>query len=98
MLTRLSLPRPAVASGERTPAELVPEGVIEAMAREADHREWGLAAADGHTVAGLEGNLDLAVNDQNGCRPLASRDHLVSLVGAVHQRALGQRVGAEGGN
>src|SRR5271157_1911770 len=59
---RLSLPRPAVAGGERTPAELVAEGAVEAVARESDHREWSLAAANGHTVAGLEGNLDLAVN------------------------------------
>ena len=90
------LPRPAVAGGERTPAELVAEGPVEAVARKSDHRERGLAAADGHTVAGLEGNLDLAVNDQNGRRPFASRDHFVSFMGTVHQRALGQRVAQRG--
>ena len=66
------------------------------MTREADHREWSLAAADGHTIAGLEGNLDLAVNDQDGRAPLAPWDHLERLVGTVHQRALGQRVAQRG--
>src|SRR4051812_34175482 len=89
-----SLPRPAVAGGEGAPAELVAEGAVEGVAGETDHGEGGLAAADGDAVAGLEGDLNLAVDHQDRRGPLASRDHLEGLVGAVDQRALGQRVGA----
>ena len=66
------------------------------MARKPDHREWGLAAADRNAVAGLKRNLDLAVNHQNGRYTFDPRDYFISLVGTIHQRALGQRVAQSG--
>ena len=93
---RASRPRSAVAGGEGAPAELVAKGAVEAVARQADHGERSLAAADGHPVAGLERNLNLAVDDQDSRRAFPSGKHLIGLVGAVHQRALGQRVAQSG--
>ena len=76
---RASVPWAPVAGGEGTPAELVAEGAVEAVAGEADHGEGRLAAADGHPVAGLERDLNLAVDDQNRGLPFASRNHLDGL-------------------
>src|SRR5689334_20121531 len=85
----------AITRGRNPPAELVAEGPVEAMAGEADHEERLLPPADHDPVTAVDRYLDLTVNDEHGGDPLADGDHLVDFVGAVHQRALGQCVGAE---
>ena len=88
----------AVGARQGTPAELGAEGPVEAVAREPDHGEGRPAAADRHAVAAAQRHLDLAVDHQHRGDPLAQRGRLVDLVGAVDQRALGERVRADRGD
>src|SRR5262249_55619105 len=66
-----------------TPAELVAQRAVEAVARQADHRERRLAPAHDHAVAAGQGDLHLAVDDEDGRDARRQRDHLVDLMRGV---------------
>ena len=84
--------RSSVAGRKGTPAELVAEGAVEAVAGKADHGEGGLAAADGDPVARPGGEPEPGRRSRGRSRFPRPRDHLVAVMAALHQRALGERV------
>ena len=73
---------PSHAGRLGAPAQFVAERTIETVTGEADHRERRLAPADDHAVARLDGNLELAVDHQEG-RSVADRDQLEDPVAGV---------------